>query len=98
MTGREGRRWEAAVVDEVRVWEVFNPDMAVVMRPGPNAGGRTLVDSRAAAVAAGVRPSTVRAWLSRGLLERYGTDSRRRTLVDLAEVQALAVRRRNGKG
>lgn len=48
-----------------------------------------LVDSAAAAVAAKVRPSTVRSWAKRGKLAKHGQDDKGRTLYNLADVYAL---------
>ncbi len=50
-----------------------------------------LVPSDVAAVALGVKPEAVRKMRERGTLTRYG--SKRRALVDLAEVEALLVAR-----
>ncbi|QGH74562.1 MerR-like transcriptional regulator [Arthrobacter phage Kuleana] len=50
-----------------------------------------LVDTQAAALAVHVSPGTVRAWASRGKLERKGQE-RGRTLYDLADVYAAAER------
>ncbi|UVK62602.1 MerR-like helix-turn-helix DNA binding domain protein [Arthrobacter phage TaylorSipht] len=51
-----------------------------------------LVDSVAAATAAGVKPSTFRGWAHRGLLERKGTDARGRALYELGDVYRAAER------
>lgn len=53
---------------------------AVPAEPG------TLVDSQAAAVAAGVSPATVRSWARRGRIERHGLDDKGRTLYSLAAI------------
>jgi hypothetical protein len=49
----------------------------------------TLIDAQAAALAAGVRPGTVRQWLRRGKLTHHGYDHHRRALIDLEELRAL---------
>jgi DNA-binding transcriptional MerR regulator len=49
------------------------------------------VDTQAAALAAGVKPSTIRTWADRGLLSRHGR-RQRRTLYDLGEVLSVADR------
>lgn len=49
-----------------------------------------LVDIGAAALFADVATSTVRWWIKRGRLTRRGTDERRRTLVDLRDVDRIA--------
>lgn len=54
----------------------------------------TLVDTQAAAVAAGVDPATIRSWARRNQLAQHGTDHKRRTLYDLAEVYKLAREKR----
>jgi DNA-binding transcriptional MerR regulator len=46
------------------------------------------VDTVAAALAAGVSPSTIRTWADRGLLQRRGR-RQRRTLYDLGEVLSI---------
>ena len=51
-----------------------------------------LADAQAIAIATGRKPSTIRSWANRGLLERRGTDARGRTLYDLAEATQLASR------
>lgn len=61
------------------------------MSPGP------LVDSAAAAVAAKVKPATIRSWANRGQLVRQGTDHKGRTLYALAEVYALAASKTQGR-
>lgn len=48
--------------------------------PGP------LVDTQAAALAAGVAPSTIRSWAHRGHITPHGQDHRGRTLYHLPEV------------
>ncbi|WNM65735.1 MerR-like helix-turn-helix DNA binding domain protein [Arthrobacter phage Vulpecula] len=53
-------------------------------------GRPVLVDSVAAATAAGVKPATLRGWAHRGLLERKGTDSKGRAVYDLADVYRTA--------
>jgi hypothetical protein len=58
--------------------------MSTVTAPAP-----TLVDVYAAAAATGIRPGTIRVWLTRGRLARHGHDHAGRTLVDLAEVEKL---------
>lgn len=60
--------------------------------------GPVLVDSVAAAVAVGVRPSTLRGWAHRGLLERAGSDDKGRALYDLGKVYGAAERVRAGRG
>jgi hypothetical protein len=45
-----------------------------------------LVDAYAAAAATGIRPGTIRVWLHRGKLTRYGHDKAGRSLVDLNEL------------
>lgn len=57
---------------------------------GPPAGTGTLVDTSAAAVAAGVSPATVRSWARRGKIQRHGTDDKGRTLYGLREIYAAA--------
>jgi hypothetical protein len=47
-----------------------------------------LVDAYAAAAATGIRPGTIRVWLHRGKLTRYGHDRQGRTLIDLRELQS----------
>lgn len=49
-----------------------------------------LADSGMIAVATKRKPSTVRGWVKAGLIERKGTDDRRRALFDLDEAKALA--------
>lgn len=49
----------------------------------------TLVDTYAAAAATGIKPGTIRQWLHRGKLTRKGSDTRGRTLIDLAELLNL---------
>lgn len=53
-----------------------------------------LVDTQAAACAAGVDPATIRSWARRNQLEQHGTDHKRRTLYDLAAVYKLAREKR----
>jgi hypothetical protein len=48
-----------------------------------------LVDAYAASAATGIKPGTIRVWLTRGKLTHHGYDTAGRTLVDLAEVQKL---------
>lgn len=57
---------------------------------------RYLVDTVAAAAAAGVKPALIRRWASRypKELPRRGRDTSRRTLYALADVYALASRLR----
>ncbi|WP_066945062.1 hypothetical protein [Streptomyces lushanensis] len=50
----------------------------------------TIVDIYAASAATGIRAGTIRVWLHRGKLTRYGHDHSGRDRVDLNEVQALA--------
>ncbi|GEM_PF-1097912 len=50
----------------------------------------TLIDTRAAAVAANVPPGTIRRWAHEGRIARHGTDNHRRTLYDLNEVTRVA--------
>lgn len=59
---------------------------------------RALVDSAAAAVAARVKPATIRSWANRGQLKRQGTDAKGRTLYALADVYALAASKARGRG
>ncbi|MEU0522750.1 hypothetical protein [Streptomyces niveus] len=47
-----------------------------------------LVDVYAAQAATGIKPGTLRMWLYRRHLTRYGHDRAGRDLVDLNEVQA----------
>jgi len=49
----------------------------------------TLVDAYAASAATGIKPGTIRVWLTRGKLTRHGYDTAGRTLIDLAELQKL---------
>lgn len=49
-----------------------------------------LVDTVAAATAAGVPASTLRGWAHRGLLERKGKDARGRAVYSLADVYRVA--------
>lgn len=49
----------------------------------------TLVDAYAAHAATGIKPGTIRVWLTRGKLTHCGYDSAGRSLVDLAEVEML---------
>lgn len=49
----------------------------------------TLVDAYAASAATGIKPGTIRVWLTRGKLTRHGHDTAGRTLIDLAELQKL---------
>lgn len=56
--------------------------------------GRRLVDTAAAAVAVDRTPATIRKWVERGYLKRYGREGRR-GLVDLDEV-ILTGRRMTG--
>lgn len=51
----------------------------------------TLVDTEAAAFAAGVAPATIRDWCRAHQLTRHGT--RRKAMWDLAEVYRLATQR-----
>lgn len=53
-------------------------------------GGKTLVDSVAAALAVKRPASTVRRWAVEGRLVRHGKDAAGRTLYDLAEVYKVA--------
>ncbi|MFB7364175.1 hypothetical protein [Streptomyces hydrogenans] len=46
-----------------------------------------LVDTRAASVATGARPGTIRIWLYRGHLTHHGHDRAGRALVDLRELE-----------
>ncbi|MEE4546762.1 hypothetical protein V2S66_32960 [Streptomyces sp. V4-01] len=55
--------------------------MSTITAPAP-----TLVDTYAASIATGIRPGTIRVWLTRGRLTHHGHDHAGRTLVDLAEV------------
>ena len=50
----------------------------------------TTVDTNAAALAAGVKPATIRDWARRGLLCRVGSDNRARALWDLDQVDHVA--------
>ena len=61
---------------------------------------RPLVDTVAAAAAAGVRPALLRRWAARypAELPRQGRDARGRTLYALADVYALAARLRRRRG
>jgi hypothetical protein len=67
----------------------------VPSRAGPT-GKRTLVDTAAAATAAGVKPALIRRWAARypKELPRRGRDPRGRTLYSLADVYTLAARLR----
>ncbi|ALY08908.1 MerR-like helix-turn-helix DNA binding domain protein [Arthrobacter phage Galaxy] len=56
-----------------------------------------LVDTVAAATAAGVPSSTLRGWAHRGLLERKGTDGRGRAVYSLADVYRVAGEVRAGR-
>lgn len=49
-----------------------------------------IVDTRAAALFAGVAPATIRSWIHRGKLPHQGRDRRGRTLVDLRDVDRIA--------
>jgi hypothetical protein len=49
------------------------------------------VPTELAALAAGVAPSTVRKWVSRGRITRYGTASR--AIFDLCELLRIAAER-----
>ncbi|WP_103501676.1 MULTISPECIES: helix-turn-helix domain-containing protein [Streptomyces] len=53
------------------------------------AARKTRVPTSLAALALGVRESTIRQWARRGKITRYGT--RRQALYDLDELTALAV-------
>lgn len=53
-----------------------------------------LADVNAAAVAATVRPAMVRSWLHRRYITHHGYDHHGRALVNIAEVQAYAQKRR----
>ncbi|UXE05208.1 MerR-like helix-turn-helix DNA binding domain protein [Arthrobacter phage Jamun] len=55
------------------------------------------MDSVAAAVAVGVKPSTLRGWAHRGLLKRAGTDREGRALYELGAVYGTAERVRAGR-
>lgn len=57
---------------------------------------RRLVETELAALAVGVPEATIRQWARRGKLTRYGSPQRAR--YDLAELKALAVRRRDRGG
>lgn len=48
-----------------------------------------LVDAYAASAATGIKPGTIRVWLTRGKLTHHGHDTAGRTLIDLAELQNL---------
>lgn len=54
------------------------------------ADDRVLVDTLAAATAAGVPTGTVRRWAHEGRIERHGKDARGRTRYDLDEVTRVA--------
>jgi hypothetical protein len=58
--------------------------MSTVTAPAP-----TLVDAYAASLATGIRPGTIRVWLTRGRLTRHGYDTAGRTLIDLDELENL---------
>jgi hypothetical protein len=49
----------------------------------------TLVDAYAASAATGIKPGTIRVWLTRGKLTHHGHDSAGRTLIDLTELRKL---------
>ncbi|WP_030857845.1 hypothetical protein [Streptomyces sp. NRRL S-37] len=51
-----------------------------------------LVPTKVAALAAGVSEATIRKWVSRGKLTRYGTPGR--SAFDIEELTRIAVRRR----
>lgn len=55
-----------------------------------------LADTAAIAVATGRKAATIRSWAHRDLLARRGTDQRGRTLYDIDEAQALAIRLHGG--
>lgn len=57
-----------------------------------------LVDSVAAAVAAKVKPATVRSWAWRGYLTAQGRDARGRSLYALADVYAVAASKDRTRG
>ena len=57
-----------------------------------------ITDTRAAALATGISPATLRQWLHRGKLTRHGTDRDGRTLVDLEEIPQVTDRRRGACG
>lgn len=61
---------------------------------------RALVDTQAAATAAGVQPQLVRRWAARypSELPRHGRDHRGRTLYELDDVLVLAARLRRRRG
>lgn len=48
-----------------------------------------LVDTQAAAAAAGVKPGTIRQWIRRGKLTHHGYDHAGRALVDLDQLAQL---------
>lgn len=51
----------------------------------------TLVPTEVAAAACGVKPGTIRLWVHRGYLTRYGTA--KKALVDLTECEHRAQRK-----
>lgn len=51
-----------------------------------------LVPTKVAALAAGVSEATIRKWVSRGKLTRYGTPGR--SVFDIDELTQIALRRR----
>ena len=60
-------------------------------------GQGPLVDSVAAAVAAKVKPATVRSWAWRGYLKAQGRDAKGRSLYALADVYAVAASKVSGR-
>ncbi|MFJ4987910.1 hypothetical protein ACIP9H_29415 [Streptomyces sp. NPDC088732] len=50
---------------------------------------RRLADTQAAALAADVKPGTIRVWIHRGKLQKHGRDHAGRDLIDLDELQQL---------
>lgn len=49
----------------------------------------TLVDVYAASVESGIKPGTLRVWITRGKLTHHGHDHAGRTLIDLDELRNL---------
>jgi hypothetical protein len=49
----------------------------------------TLVDAYAAHLATGIKPGTIRVWLTRGRLTHCGYDHAGRSLIDLTELRQL---------
>jgi hypothetical protein len=55
-----------------------------------------LIDTYAAALEAGLKPATLRQWVSRGRLDHHGYDRAGRTIIDLHQLRAIIALDRAG--